>query len=102
MDASRYSVNTKALVRTVDEEAVVLNLDDGQYYGLNAVATVIWEKLRDGQSLDEIVIAVLSDFDVAEDEARQDLEAVISEMLAKGLIVRQEKYGCVEADSQAQ
>lgn len=83
----QYSLNDRVLCRIVEDEAVLLDLDSGQYYGLNNVGTRIWQLLGAGHSASSICEVVVQEFEVAEAEA--DVEALIEMLLAKRLLVRQ-------------
>ena len=39
-------------------EAVLLHLESGQYHGLNAMGSLVWELLDGKRTLDEIVAAI--------------------------------------------
>jgi hypothetical protein len=50
----RYGTRGAIIYQTVDDETVILNLDNGRYYSLNATASAVWEGLMKGYTLDEI------------------------------------------------
>ena len=79
------------LTRQFDGESVLLNLDSEVYFGLNAVGTFAWEKLRDGQSLDQIAQALTAAYDVSEEEAMADLDALLGELIEHGLVELKDK-----------
>ena len=70
----------------LDEEAVVLHLASGDYFGLNDVATVAWGMLQRPTTFADLRQAVLSEFDVAPDRCEGDLRSWLSEMAAAGLV----------------
>jgi hypothetical protein len=82
------SVSRRALVRELDGEAVLLDLDSGMYYGLNATATWIWNRAKgsDGVQVDTLVAELAEEFDVglpvAEREAAAFIEALRINRLA--------------------
>src|SRR5947208_16995680 len=51
---SCYRTTGNVIYQTVDDETVILNLDNGRYYSLNATASAVWECLMKGYPLDEI------------------------------------------------
>ena len=85
----QYSLNDRVLCRIVEDEAVLLDLDSGQYYGLNNVGTRIWQLLGAGHSASSICELVVQEFEVAEAEAEADVEALIEMFLARRLLVSQ-------------
>jgi hypothetical protein len=80
----------------VDDEAIILDLDAGEYYGLNAVATRVWQLLGRGDSMDSLLKILLEEFDVQEGQLSADLEALTSEMVAVGLLRETSRPASVE------
>ena len=70
----------------LDGEAVLLNLQNGQYYTMNRVGTVVWEMLREHKPLAEVHHAICSRFEVTETQARNDLVALVNHLGQEGLI----------------
>ncbi len=85
----QYSPKDHVLCRIVEDEAVLLDLDSGQYYGLNNVGTRIWQLLGAGNSASSIRELVVQEFEVAEAQAEADVEALIEMLLARHLLVLQ-------------
>lgn len=67
-------------------ESVILGMRDGVYYGLDAVATRIWELLGEPRVLSEIAATIAAEFDVSPERAGEDLLAFAAELRAHGLI----------------
>ena len=68
--AKRITVAENVLVRELDGEAVLLNLDNESYYGLDDVGTMFWTVLSHSSSIDEAYQRLLKkEFDV-EDRTR--------------------------------
>lgn len=86
-DAARFSHSTGVLSRVLAGEAVLLDLGGGAYFGLNDVGTVVWGALGEGATLAEACERVTVEFEVDDLTARQDVEALLAELLERGLIV---------------
>jgi len=71
----------------LDKEAVLLNLENGVYYGLNRVGTAVWELLKEDQPLGAILTAVCDRYEVSEDVARADVAVLVTHLRDEGLIV---------------
>lgn len=71
----------------LEGEAVLLNLDNGVYYTLNRVGTVIWECFTGHQSFRHILASMCERFEVTQDQARDDLEALVTRLQQEGLII---------------
>lgn len=67
-------------------EAAILNLTSGIYYGLNEVGASIWRLLQEPKTAGEIKDALLSEYDVAEEQCESDLTVLLEELLSRGLI----------------
>lgn len=70
-----------------DGEAVLLDIESGEYFALNPVGSRIWE-LSDGtKSTAEIVSVICDEFDVAEEVATADVRDVLDELEKEKLVV---------------
>ena len=70
----------------VEGEAVILNLADGVYYGLDGVGARVWELLREPRTVDELAGAVAAEFEVDAETAARDLEALLADLAARRLV----------------
>lgn len=86
----RFRAPDEVLSRTLDEEAVLLHLDTGTYFGLNDVGSHVWDTLRarGTASFEELLVSTLAAFDVPAIEAEKDLTTFLSALLTKGLVSR--------------
>lgn len=73
------------LVRVVQGEAVVLDLNAERYLGFNAVGTRIWEVLTEAATIDDAIAALLEEFEVTEAQLRADVVAFVQKLLDAGL-----------------
>ena len=72
----------------LEGEAVLLNLDNGMYYSLNRVGTVIWE-LCDGQrTFADILEKICDRFEVDRHQARRDLMTITSQLVEQKLLIK--------------
>lgn len=79
-------IHPSTLHREVDGEAVLLQLDTGEYFGLDPVGTRIWQLMLDTGSVEGIVSAVASEFAVEPDVAAADLDVLLAELVARRLV----------------
>lgn len=84
--ASRVQIPHGIVFRDLQGELVLLNLNGGVYFGLDAVGTRIWHLLREHQSLQKVLNALLQEYAVTEAQCRQDLLGLVTRMLDKGLL----------------
>jgi len=55
---------TSFLSNPVGDEIIILNMETGDYLGLNNVGSAIWEQLATPQSANQIVEKLMHDFEV--------------------------------------
>jgi hypothetical protein len=72
--------------RVIGGEAVVLALESKVLRGLNDVGSRIWELIDGQRSTDEISAQLVAEFDVDAVRAREEVEAFVRVLLAKGLL----------------
>ena len=82
-----FRVATHVHWRRVADEIVLVDLEDRQYFALDAVGAYAWERLQRGEDVAAIAAAVAEDFEVDESTARADLEALVGELVAAGLLL---------------
>ncbi len=84
--ARAIRISDDAVFRELGDEAVVLNLESGMYFGLNGVALRIWQLIDQLGQLPAVRDAVVAEFDVDPDAADRDLTNLVEELLARGLV----------------
>jgi hypothetical protein len=83
---ARVTVPADVLFRQLDQEAVILNLDSGLYFGLDAVGTDMWRALTASDSIEAAYEKLLDEYDVAPDTLRDDLGELVEKLAADGLL----------------
>jgi hypothetical protein len=68
------------------DNTVLLDYGRGEYYGLDGVATAIWEALNAHNSFLAIVDSIAEHFDVSRERATSDVAVLLSELANRGLI----------------
>ncbi|MEN9518190.1 MAG: hypothetical protein RLZZ381_778 [Cyanobacteriota bacterium] len=84
--STTYKVSTNHLYSEIADEAVILNLESGVYYGLNSVGVDIWQWLQQPQTEEKLLDLVLEEYEVTPEQAKQDLQSILKEMLEVGLL----------------
>ena len=83
---ARVSIPDEVLFHDLGGEAVLLHLQSGKYFGLDAIGTRIWNLLVEYGALSIAYQTVLEEFDVDEDRLRSDLLALVDQLASNGLI----------------
>lgn len=68
------------------DEAVILNLKAGVYYGLNPVAARIWSLIQEPRSVREVRDTLVEEYNVDPDRAEGDLLVLLQDLAARDLI----------------
>lgn len=82
----RVSLPEDVLVRELDGESVILNLKSERYFGLDEVGTSMWQALSRSKLIQDAYEALLSEYDVAPEQLRNDLYQLIEQLVENGLI----------------
>jgi hypothetical protein len=83
---SRFSIPDHVMQRAVGGEAVILNLENEQYYGLDEVGARAFELAQAGSTFGQIVTALLDEYEVDEPTLTSDLSALMADLVAEGLL----------------
>jgi len=78
--------SSEILGKVIDDEAIVLNLATGNYYSLEDSGALIWQRLEAGDSVAQIEERLLQTYQADREEIRSDLESLLQNLLANGLI----------------
>ena len=70
----------------LDDEAVLLNVETGVYFGLDAVGKQIWTLLRDGCSSHELVRRLCAEYGVDAIQVSADVSEFLALLRAQGLV----------------
>lgn len=78
--------SSELLKQKVDGEYVLVNLENQNYYALDLVGSRIWEILLESESTYAAFDQVLAEYEVEGDRLQSDLDQLISDLLASGLV----------------
>jgi hypothetical protein len=85
----RKSVVTRpdgVLLREIEGESVLVNLDNGQYYGLDDVGTRLYQLLVDSADVGAAIETALAEYDVDAETLQRDLAELVDRLTVEGLI----------------
>lgn len=88
-NAGRYRRPDSVHTRVFDGELVVLDLEGGEYFALDAIGTELWNGLESGKSVEEIASSIVRDYDVTLDRALADLAALCDELVTRRLLIHE-------------
>lgn len=79
-------VSANQMASRVGDEVAILDLDRSKYYGLDPVGARIWELMQTPVALSAVLDALVAEFDVDNTTARNDLLALVDELLETQLV----------------
>lgn len=82
----RIAITDDVLFKAIDGEAVLLNLEGGEYFALDPVGTRIWALIGERGEVAAVLDGVVAEFEVTREEAERDLLGLLEQLLAAKLI----------------
>ncbi|MEM7348605.1 MAG: PqqD family protein [Chloroflexota bacterium] len=84
-DKPRHSAN--ATHQAVGEEAIIINLNTGEYYSLNDTGAMFWELLNGENSIKDCATQIAKAYDAEASDVEADLLELATEFESEGLII---------------
>ena len=63
----------RLLISPLGDETVVMDTDSGDYIGINAVGTSIWNLIQQPVTVQEILQSLISEYEVTEEQCLQEI-----------------------------
>lgn len=89
---SAVAIADSVLYQELEEEAVLLNMANQQYYGLNDVGAQMWKSLTEAGSIADAEDRLLKMYEIEQSTLRSDLEALVRDLLKAGLLTPADGY----------
>ena len=87
MNNQRFRVNTPTVTHeTIDGEAVIINLDSGNYYSLVEVGAFIWSLVEKGASATELQNLVVQTYEGNATDIDQGVQELLLQLQQENLI----------------
>lgn len=74
------------MVRVLNEESVLLNLETERYFGLDETGTRMWQLAVTAPCLQHAYEQLLSEFDVESERLRADFSDLLDRLVESGLL----------------
>ena len=84
--SDRAAAPTHVLVRLLDQESVLLNLETGQYFGLDETGTRMWQLVTTSPNIDAAYQELLAEYDVQPETLRENLTELLGRLVEHGLL----------------
>ena len=86
LTGKRVAPSQHVLVRELQGESVLLNLDSEAYFGLDEVGTRMWRVLTSAPSIEAAVETLFAEYAVDRDQLRADLARFVAKLTDAGLV----------------
>lgn len=83
---TRYRIVSDALSASLSDGAVLLHLYTKRYFSLNETGSRIWSLLEQQATEDEIIDALVREYDVERPEATRAVSQLVGDLVAERLI----------------
>lgn len=83
---NRVILNQELLQSEIDGETIMMSIDNGKYYGLNNVASRIWEIIKDEPVYSEIIEKLLEEYNIDKDQCEEETTVFLESLIEKKII----------------
>ena len=83
---SRVVVSDDQVSTALGDEAVILGMRDGVYYGLDAVGARVWALVAEPRRVSELVQTITGEFAVSPEQCERDVLALLEELSSRELV----------------
>ena len=78
--------NNEVFASEIDEEIVMMNIQSGKYFGMDAIGSRIWELIDEKIRVKDIISTLLEEYDVTEEQCRKDVLDFLNELYDQQLV----------------
>ncbi len=78
--------NPEVIAKRLDQTTVLVDISTSCIFELNETGTRIWELLGQGLSVEQIVQHLVSEFEVEDSQAAEELKTLLSQLRDQGLV----------------
>lgn len=78
--------NDEVIEADIDGDKVMMDIESGNYYGLDPVARRIWEILETPMTANQVAEQLIQEFDVSLDQCQTDIQPFIEDMVNNQLL----------------
>lgn len=83
----KITIPETVLSTELQDEGVLLNLETGEYFGLDEVGLDMWKVLGASGTLEAARATLLEQYDVAEEVLAGDLRAFVTTLVERKLVI---------------
>lgn len=89
MDNKKFSIKQGYVAREIAGEYIAVPVDSScgaHIVVLNPVSKFLWDELKTEKTFDELLDAMLKNYDVPKEEAEKDLKEFLMQLIENGLL----------------
>ena len=89
MENKKFSIKQGYVAREIAGEYIAVPVDSScgaHIVVLNPVSKFLWDELKTEKTFDELLDAMLKNYDVSKEEAEQDLKEFLMQLIENGLL----------------
>ena len=86
-DDACVSIAAGVRVREFDGELILLDLERGDYFGLDEVGARAWAELARGKSVRQVAAQLSGEYSVDETRVLADIRSLVGTLLERGLVM---------------
>lgn len=83
---TRIARSDAVIGSTLDDEAVVMNIDRGYYHGLNNVGARVWDLIEEPAVIGDLCEHLARKYDVAPDQCQSEVLGFLGDLLQRDVI----------------
>jgi hypothetical protein len=81
-----YARSADAIFSEIEGEFVALNINKGQCYGMDSIASKVWTLIEKPRSLEDVCAELENLYAVEPDTCRADVESFLTSLSKEGLV----------------
>lgn len=81
------TASADVLAADLGSEVALLSVQSGLYYSLADVGVRVWQLIQAGISRDDLVSALLAEYEVEAAELERDLDSLLGSLTREGLVI---------------
>ena len=82
-----FQKNSEIISSKIDDEVVMMSVEEGKYFGLDPVGSIIWELLDAPSSINMILPQLLDQFETTKEQCEKDCLMFFKDMLKQKTLI---------------
>ncbi len=87
LNSSFAKDSDQIIERVVADEALLINLANGDYYSLDGVGTRIWESIDGKRTVEDLANIVTEEYNADKDQVVADVLRLVGQLTDEGLLI---------------